>query len=264
MGLSNDIMNWVKKQCRNDDTCIMLSFVLLGILLCMLYNNQISGFSELEDSENNNTKNELSGDNKQNIGLELKPRGRESVPDSLKKQMEIMDSKPKINKGPNNYQNPKINIQDSSISKSFDGSWNQGYAPLDILFKGVNKEEINSIGAMGPMGPDRPMKPNGGNGSNDVQGAEEGELNMILLYAPWCGHSKKMLPDYEKVKSDFDGKVINGKKINIKMYNSDVDEDKVKEYGVKGFPSLYVEKDGVRESFPHRTHSKISEYLNNI
>ena len=29
----NDIMNWVKKQCKNDDTCIMLSFVLLGILI---------------------------------------------------------------------------------------------------------------------------------------------------------------------------------------------------------------------------------------
>ena len=73
-----------------------------------------------------------------------------------------------------------------------------------------------------------------------------------------------MLPDYEKVKSELQGKVINGKKISVEMHNSDVDKDKVKEYGVKGFPSLFVEKDGVRESFPHRTHNKISEYLNNL
>jgi len=48
------------------------------------------------------------------------------------------------------------------------------------------------------------------------------------------------------------------------MYNSDVDKDKVKEYGVKGFPSLFIEKDGNRESFPHRSYDKISDYLNNL
>ena len=30
------------------------------------------------------------------------------------------------------------------------------------------------------------------------------------------------------------------KKINILMYDSDVDKDKVKEYGVKGFPTLFL------------------------
>jgi hypothetical protein len=71
-----------------------------------------------------------------------------------------------------------------------------------------------------------------------------------------------MLGDYERVKSEFNGKTINGKKVNILMYDSDVDKDKVKEYGVKGFPSLFIEIDGNRESFPHRTYDKISEYLN--
>ena len=42
------------------------------------------------------------------------------------------------------------------------------------------------------------------NGKAKLQGGEnapQGELKMILVYAPWCGHSKDMLPDYEKVKS---------------------------------------------------------------
>ena len=56
-------------------------------------------------------------------------------------------------------------------------------------------------------------------------------------------------------------KTINGKNVNVIMYDSDVDKDKVKEYGVRGFPSLFIEKDGNRESFPHRTYDKISEYL---
>ena len=51
--------------------------------------------------------------------------------------------------------------------------------------------------------------------------------------------------------------------INIMKY-TDKDVDKVKEYGVKGFPSLFLEKDGNRESFPHRSYDKISEYLNSL
>ena len=105
------------------------------------------------------------------------------------------------------------------------------------------------------MGPSPSMGPRPSGGGN---------VDLILIYAPWCGHSKRMLPDYEKVKSEFDGKTINGKTVNVIMYNSDVDKDKVKEYGVKGFPSLFIEKDGNRESFPHRSYEKISDYLNNL
>ena len=71
-----------------------------------------------------------------------------------------------------------------------------------------------------------------------------------------------MLPDYDKVKAEFDGKTINGNRISIIMYDSDVDKDKVKEYGVKGFPTLFVEKNGVKEPFPHRSYEKIAEYIN--
>ena len=45
------------------------------------------------------------------------------------------------------------------------------------------------------------------------------------------------------------------------MYNSDVDKAKVKEYEVKGFPTLFVEKNGELSPFPHRTYDKISEYI---
>ena len=72
-----------------------------------------------------------------------------------------------------------------------------------------------------------------------------------------------MLPDFERVKREFDGKTINGKTVNILMH-TDEDKDKVKEYGVKGFPSLFIEKDGNRESFPHRSYDKIKDYLNSL
>ena len=148
----------------------------------------------------------------------------------------------------------------------FDEIWNPGFMPLDMVFKDVKKQP--PVGPMGPMGPDRPMKPvgpkpdvvstvPGGQGSGELKG----DLKIILVYAPWCGHSKNMLPDFEKVKSEYDGQTVNGNKISIIMYNSDVDKDKVKEYKVKGFPTLFVEKNGQRQPFPHRTYEKISEYI---
>ena len=73
-----------------------------------------------------------------------------------------------------------------------------------------------------------------------------------------------MLPDYEKIKAEFDGKTINGKKININMYNSDVDKDKVKEYDVKGFPTLFLERNGNRVPFAHREYDKIKSALESL
>jgi len=100
-------------------------------------------------------------------------------------------------------------------------------------------------------------------GPPSVVSPSNSEVSLVLVYAPWCGHSKRMLPDYERIQSEFDGKVMNGKKVNILMH-TDEEKDKVKQYGVKGFPSLFIEKDGNVESFPHRTYEKISDYLNNL
>ena len=80
---------------------------------------------------------------------------------------------------------------------------------------------------------------------------------MFLRLSKYVGSTA----DYEKVKAEFHGQVVNGKKVSILMYNSDVDKDKVKEYGVKGFPTLFVERNGAREPFPHRSYDKIAEYI---
>ena len=115
----------------------------------------------------------------------------------------------------------------------------------------------DGMGTMAPKHPpmaDRPMGPKSmGSTMGGVKPSGE-DVNLVLIYAPWCGHSKRMLPDYVKIKSEYDGKPINGKKINIIMYDSDVDKDKVKEYGVRGFPTLFFESNGNREPFPHRQY----------
>jgi len=276
MSVLKDIVNMVKKYC-DDDVCLMIVFVIVGFSLCYLLKDRISGFANFAEFGGSETDNELQvnkGDNQgqgvkmdENVGIQLRQRKPEPTP-STKRALEVMAGKPPVEKNMIQQKNGLM-VQDAMIFKPFDEVWNPGFMPLDMVFKNVQ----NSLGSiMGPdrptgptMGPDRPMGPDiMPSPSSQPSPSGGGNVDLILIYAPWCGHSKRMLPDYEKVKSEFDGKTINGKTVNVIMYNSDVDKDKVKEYGVKGFPSLFIEKDGNRESFPHRSYDKISDYLNNL
>jgi len=264
-----DLVNMVKKYC-DDDVCLMIVFVIVGFSLCYLFKDRISGFAnfvtfgEETDTLNGGSDNpsekvinepQLPGVQMEKpVGIELRERKPEPSP-STKQALEVMAQKPPVEKKIINQSNGLL-VQDSMILKPFDEVWNPGFMPLDMVFKNAPR----------PMGPDRPMGQDRPVMDQNNQPSPSGgsDVNLVLVYAPWCGHSKRMLPDFERVKSEFDGKNINGKNINIIMYNSDVDKDKVKEYGVKGFPSLFLEKDGNRESFPHRSYDKISDYLNNL
>ena len=277
-----DLVNMVKKYC-DDDVCLMIVFVIVGFSLCYLFKDRISGFANFAPfDEETDTLNGGSDNQSEKVinepqmpgvqmekpvGIELRERKPEPSP-STKRALEVMAQKPPVEKRTINQRNGLI-VQDSMIFKPFDEVWNPGFMPLDMVFKNVQK----SLGSI--MGPDRPMGPSMGQDrpmgkgpvmeqNNQPSPSGGSDVNLVLVYAPWCGHSKRMLPDFERVKSEFDGKTINGKNINIIMYNSDVDKDKVKEYGVQGFPSLFLEKNGNRESFPHRSYDKISDFLNSL
>ena len=274
MNILRDFFNMVKTKC-NDDVCLMIVFIVIGFLLCYLFKDRISGFANFapfggENNEsvevNKSDNNKIVGiANDQAIGIELKPRKPEPSP-STKRALEVMAQKAPVSGKPIN-QKTGLLVQDSMMFKPFDEIWNPGFMPLDMVFKNVEKNI---------MGPDRPQAgpmPAQGEPQAQAQAAPQagtkpssasGEVNLVLLYAPWCGHSKRMLPDYERIKNEFNGQNIRGNNINVLMYDSDVDKDKIKEYGVKGFPTLYIEKNGNRELFPHRTYDKISEYLNNL
>ena len=259
MNLIDNFIKFVKNTCSNDEVCVMIVFVLIGFMLCYLFKNKISGFinfasvgSPIDAPDNVDVVTQQPAFREARraekpIGIELKKRSPEPTP-STEIQLKRMASKPPVTGPSIGSQVPGLSVQDSMMFLPFDEIWNPGFMPLDMVFKDVQKMPIPSVTGPGPTGP-------------GPTGPSSGELKVILIYAPWCGHSKKMLPDYERVKSEFDGKVVNGKTVRILMYNSDVDKDKVKEYGVKGFPTLFVEKNGARENFPHRTYDKIVEYI---
>ena len=299
MDLVRKGINYVKKNCDDDEVCIMIVFVVIGFMLCYLFKNQISGYMNFATVEHefdplndvvkgaapiDQQPKVIQDTDNNKIGIELKPRNSEPTPSTMK-QMAVMASKPPI-KNDTLKQEPGLNIQEASIFRPFDEVWNPGFMPLDMVFKGAKPSVMAGDRPMGPkppvmgmgMGPKPPAMGMGMGPKPPAMGMGMGpkpppmggggpsgeDVNLVLLYAPWCGHSKRMLPDYERIKSEYDGKTINGKKINIIMYDSDVDKDKVKEYGVRGFPSLFFEKNGNRESFPHREYEKIKSFLENL
>ena len=261
-----EFLNKSSKNLINDfgDKYFLLIAVLLiaGFLLCKCLSK--SGFSVQEYHPFEKSEGGLMGDNKAdgNIGLEPIPRRQGKVPPSLENQLKYMDNPQMMDKG--NMQQPSLKIQDGSIVLPFNEIWNPGYIPVDMAFKGAVSPGQTEFG---PFGMDKPMKDSVPVLKQDAVMEDRqpsSEASLILVYAPWCGHSKNMLSDYEKVKSEFDGKMINNTKMNIIMYNSDVDKDKVKEYGVKGFPTLFFEQGGDLKPFKPRDYNGIVSELKNL
>jgi thioredoxin-like negative regulator of GroEL len=67
-------------------------------------------------------------------------------------------------------------------------------------------------------------------------------LSLVLFYAPWCGHSKNMLGDFDSVISSHHGTSLNGVEIEVLKVDMESDPEGAKEYDVevKGFPTLYT------------------------
>ena len=85
----------------------------------------------------------------------------------------------------------------------------------------------------------------------------------MIVYAPWCGWSKKSLPDFEKMDSTLNSaqpNLTNGWNVSASIYNSETPEGKAmaKELNVKGFPSVFVDVNGTSEEGPRKYEEMIN------
>lgn len=67
------------------------------------------------------------------------------------------------------------------------------------------------------------------------------KITLKLIYAPWCGWSKKALPDFDKIMSEMNNTTQNGVTIIIEKHNSEENKEIVKKYNVRGFPHYVLE-----------------------
>ncbi|XP_024545889.1 probable protein disulfide-isomerase A6 [Selaginella moellendorffii] len=95
---------------------------------------------------------------------------------------------------------------------------------------------------------------------NFEQVVRQGRGALVEFYAPWCGHCKKLAPEYEKVATAFKGE----KGVVIAKLDADAHKDLASKYDISGYPTvkffLKSNKDG--EDCDGRSLEELVEFLN--
>ena len=93
--------------------------------------------------------------------------------------------------------------------------------------------------------------------------------NMMLFYVDWCPHCKTAKPEWEELKSEYEGKNINGYNLVFTEYNctnetAEIDE-LMDKYKIEGYPTIKLVKDNqIIEYDAKPTKSTMEQFLNTV
>ena len=93
--------------------------------------------------------------------------------------------------------------------------------------------------------------------------------NIMLFSVDWCPHCKTAKPEWDALKSEYEGKQINGYTIIFTEYNCTEESDEVSQlmdkYKIEGYPTIKLVKDNqVIEYDAKPTKSTMEKYLHSV
>jgi thiol-disulfide isomerase/thioredoxin len=91
----------------------------------------------------------------------------------------------------------------------------------------------------------------------------------MLFYVDWCPHCKTAKPEWETLKSEYDGKSINGYTVTFEEYNCTNENaetaDLMDKYSIEGYPTIKLVKDNqIIEYDAKPTKSTMEQFLNTV
>jgi thiol-disulfide isomerase/thioredoxin len=92
---------------------------------------------------------------------------------------------------------------------------------------------------------------------------------MMLFYVDWCPHCKTAKPEWENLKSEYEGKQINGYTLIFTEYNCTAEtsenEELMNKYKIEGYPTIKLLKDSqVIEYDAKPTKSTMEQFLHTV
>ena len=249
---------------KDEDTiyCILL-FIIVGFFMYLICtkSKKVEQYINMDQFESVNPEeklNESLATEKVNFP-KRKPR---DFPPSLTSEGEILDNS-ETQLADYKLLDELVSVQpglqevNHQLNQPSPDSFSSMFAPFDFKSKLLDSQGVDIDDVQGPPRKQVPESISGGAGGK--------KLNIIMIYAPWCGWSKKALPDFEKLYKNFNGKTINGTLVQIIKYNSEVDTDMVEKYEVEGFPTFIMEKittQTTSEVINERSYEGLAEIIN--
>lgn len=92
---------------------------------------------------------------------------------------------------------------------------------------------------------------------------------MMLFYVDWCPHCKTAKPEWENLKSEYEGKQINGYNLKFTEYNCTAEttenDELMNKYKIEGYPTIKLLKgDQIVEYDAKPTKSTMEQFLHTV